>query len=273
VDATFTLPGTTGPRITVHRPAIGTIRVLVDGMPAKRRTARTLSYDIALADGSTTELTLKGQWTGLKAVANGVELPLEPTIPRPALAVVFLPLVLVVGGVVGILIGLGGAIVNARLVRGDANGAVKVLAMLGVTVLAVVLYVGIAFGVAVATTPVATLQTGTCVNGIRAGATLTDDVTRQVDCAARHDNEVIGSATYTPDGAFPGEDALKSFADTTCVAAFEPYVGVAFDSSGLDMIEFTPDELSWAKGDHQIGCVVIAGDGGQLTGSVRGTAR
>jgi len=49
----------------------------------------------------------------------------------------FLPLVLVIGGILGALIGLGGAAINARIVRGSASGPVKVLAGVGVTVLAI----------------------------------------------------------------------------------------------------------------------------------------
>jgi hypothetical protein len=273
VDKTFTLPGTTGPQIMVHRPALGTIRVLIDGVPAVRRKGRTLTYDVPLADGSTTDLTLKGQWTGLRAVANGVVMPLEPTVPGYALVVMFLPLVLVIGGILGALVGLGGAAINARLVRGRASGAVKVLAMLGVTVVAIVVYFGVALGVGFAVAPIPTLQAGTCVNGIKAGVSVTGDIARPVDCANPHDNEVIGSTVYAPDGAFPGQDALKSFADTACAEAFEPYVGVAFDPSSLDMIAVTPSELTWAKGDRQVSCVVVAGNGGQLTGSVKGTGQ
>ena len=273
MDATFNLPGTTSPQITVHRTLLGNLTVLADGVPVKRRTGRAPTYDIPLADGSTSELTLNGQWTGLKAVAGRVEMPLEPTIPRYALAFMFLPLVLVLGGILGALVGIVGVAVNARLVRGRANSPVKILAMLGVTVLAIAVYLTVAIGVSVAVAPIPTLQDGTCVNGIKPGVTVTGDVTRQVDCAKPHDNEVVGSSVYTPDGAYPGSDALQSFAKTPCITAFGTYVGVAFESSKLDMIAVTPSELTWAKGDRQISCVVVAGDGGQLTGSVKGTGQ
>jgi hypothetical protein len=252
---------------------IGSIRVLVDGVPVKRRDRRSLAFDIPMADGSTTELSLTGLWTGMKAVANGVELPLEPPTPRYALVVMFLPLMLVIGGILGALIGVGGMGINTQIVRSRASGPVKVLAGLGVTILAIALYFTAAIGVNFAVTPVPTLQTGTCVNSIKPGVTVTGDVAKPVNCAAPHDNEIIGSTAYTAAGAFPGSDALQEFARTPCVATFEDYVGGTFDASHLDMIAVTPSELTWAKGDRQVTCVVLAGDGSQLTGSVKGTAQ
>ena len=71
MDMPFHIPGTTEPAITMRRSALGSISVLVDGQPAKRRKGRTLSFDIPLADGSVTELALTGRWMGLKAVVNG----------------------------------------------------------------------------------------------------------------------------------------------------------------------------------------------------------
>lgn len=270
MDIPFNIPGTTEPAITVRRPALGSISVLVDGHPAKRRKGRTLSFDIPLADGSVTELHLTGQWTGLKAVVNGVETPLEPRVPRFAIAMMFLPLALgLVGGLLGASFGLGAAAINARVARGPWAWPIKVAAMLGATVLAVALY----FGMAIAIAPLPTLTTGSCINGVQDGAEMTIDTSRAVDCAVAHDNEVIASIPYTGDGAFPGQPALNAFAQAPCTEAFAAYVGIDFDASSLDMFLATPTDLSWAKGDRQISCVVAAPAGGKLTGSVRWTAQ
>jgi hypothetical protein len=64
-----------------------------------------------------------------------------------------------------------------------------------------------------------------------------------------------------------------SFAQTQCGGAFGTYVGVDFQSSSLEMFIAMPSDLTWAKGDRQIGCVVLAADDTMLTGSVKGTAR
>src|ERR1044072_4844093 len=118
MDISFRMPETTEPEITVRRSALGNLTVLVDGVPAKRRKGRSLTYDTPLSDGSVAELQLKGQWTGLKAIVNGRELPLEPPVPRPLVILIFLPLVLVlVGGLIGALIAVGASAINARLAR------------------------------------------------------------------------------------------------------------------------------------------------------------
>ena len=270
MDIPYLIPGTTEPQITVRRPALGNISVLVDGQPANRRKGRTLSYDIPLADGSVTELRLTGQWTGLKAVVNGVETPLEPRVPRFALVLTFLPLALgLIGGLTGALFGLGAAAINARIARGSLGWPIKVATMLGTTVLAVALYLGIAVAIA----PVPTLTAGTCLNGVQDGTELTIDTTNPVDCAVAHDNEVIATLPYVGEGAYPGQPALNAYAQTPCTDAFAVYVGISFDASTLDMFLITPTDVSWAKGDRQIGCVVAAPAGGKLTGSVKGTAQ
>jgi len=268
LDIPFLIPGTAEPAIIIRRPALGNISVLVDGQPAKRRKGRTLSYDIPLADGSVTELRLTGQWTGLKAVVNGVETPLEPPVPRFLIVLMFLPLALgLVGGLVGALFGLGAAAINARVARGPWVWPIKVAAMLGATIFAVALY----FGMAIAIAPVPTLTTGSCLNGVQEDAEI--DTTGTIDCAIAHDNEVIASIPYTGDGAYPGQPALHAFAEAPCIQAFADYVGIAFDASSLGMFLAVPTDVSWAKGDRQINCVVSAPAGAKLTGSVRGSAQ
>jgi hypothetical protein len=65
VDATFNLPGTTAPQITVDRTVLGNLTVMADGVPIKRRKGRAPTYDIPLADGTTSELTF-----GRRAIAR-----------------------------------------------------------------------------------------------------------------------------------------------------------------------------------------------------------
>ena len=108
VDKSFVMPGTAGPLVTVNRSALGGIDVSVDGVPARRRRGRAMSFDIPLEDGSVTELALTGQWTGLKANIAGVVIPLEPPLPRFAIALMFLPFVALVGGIWGALVGVTG---------------------------------------------------------------------------------------------------------------------------------------------------------------------
>lgn len=128
------------------------------------------------------------------------------------------------------------------------------------------------FGAASAIAPVASLTTGACVNGIRDGATVTATSARAVDCAAPHDNEVVGTSPYSPDGSYPGAATLSAFGQRPCLEAFRAYIGIDYETSALEMILVTPSGVTWAKGDRTIACVVGAAGGGRLTGSVRGTA-
>lgn len=269
VDVEFRIPGTTEPEIRVRRSGFGNLHVLVDGAPAKRRRSRTLSYDIPLADGSVKELRLKGQWTGLKAVVDGVETPLEPPLAGYLRILTFLPVALVVlGPLLGALVGVGAAAINARLARRPMRAPIKIAAMLGVSALALGTFLVATFAIA----PIPSLETGRCVNGIREGAEVTTQTTRSVDCGKPHDNEVVGTIQYTGQSGYR-KDVLEPFAQTACLEAFAAYVGVDFQVSTLEMIVVTPTDLTWAKGDREIACVVLAGGGGQLTGSVKGTAR
>jgi len=270
MNTSFRIPGTTEPEILVRRNALGNIKVLVDGAPARRNRMRTLSYDIPLADGTVTELRLTGQWTNLKAEVNGAQLVLEPPVPRYAVILSFLPFVLVLlGGLIGALFAVGAAAINGRLARLQIRWPIKVASMLGVTALSIALYVGFAFAIA----PIPTLETGRCMNGMRPGANVTASTLRPVDCATPHDNEVVGTIRHDGQGGYPGAAAVETFAEPRCIAAFNAYVGGDFQTSTLQMFPFIPDEVTWAKGARDINCVVFAADGSKLTGSVKGTAR
>lgn len=270
MGSTFRIPGTSGPDIEVHRSLLGNIKVVVNGVPLKSTSRRRLAYTIPLEDGSTAELQLNGQWRGLRAVVNGAEIPLERQVSWWETGLMFLPMVLVVvGGLIGGLFAIGGSAINVRLARLQIPAPVRAASMVGVAALSAALYLGAALAIA----PVASLTTGVCLNGVREGATVTAASSRAVDCAQPHDNEVVGTARYSPDGAYPGDAALIAFGQKPCFDAFLAYVGTDYQTSVLDMTLVTPSDLTWVKGDRTIACVVSAPGGGRLTGSVRGTAR
>jgi hypothetical protein len=206
-------------------------------------------------------------------VAGTIEPP-KPAVPRVLVVLSFAPLLLApFGGLIGLLIGGAAAALSMVVARARLGIPAKVGVMLGLTAAAVVVYVGAVIALTVATTSVETLQTGTCLDGIHPGVTVTADVTKPVDCAATHDDEIVGVVSYTAAGAYPGQAAVESFAEAPCVTAFGTYVGIEFGSSNLDMMTITPSELTWARGDRQISCVAITRDGSQLTGSVKGSSR
>lgn len=91
-----------------------------------------------------------------------------------------------------------------------------------------------------------------------------------VDCGGSHDNEVY--ATYDmPDGDFPGRSAVQNDAAENCVATFDPYVGIDFLTSSLDISALTPTDESWNQGDREVVCFLFDLNGAQLTTSARGT--
>jgi hypothetical protein len=220
-----------------------------------------------MADGTSHEITLVGQFTGLRARVDGTEIPLERRLRPWEVALSLLSFGLVVGGALGGLLGAIAWLVNNRLVRSSARAPIRVLGMLGVTVLAGLIWFGIAFSIA----PTLTLTTGTCLNGIHEGVTLTASSVSPVSCTSPHDNEVIGTFDYTPAGAFPGAAALQAYAETVCLPAFRSYVGIDLTASRLNVLPVIPTSETWAKGSRQVGCIALSGDGTKLTNSVKGT--
>lgn len=271
MDSSFLLPGTTGPQILVRRSALGSLKVFVDGTEVKRSSRRRLKYKIPLSDGTATEIELSGLWTGLRATVDGQKLQIERRLARWELALTFLPMVLVVvGGLVGALFAIGASAVNARLARSGLRAPIRAVAMLAVTVIAG----GLFLGAAVAIAPVPELKTGTCLNDVRQeGDSVTVGTTRGVNCSGAHDSEVVGTIVHPGNGPFPGVPTLTTFAQIPCVDAFRSYVGVDFETSSLDMFVVVPSDITWAKGDRKIACLVITTDGSRISGTVKGTQR
>jgi hypothetical protein len=141
VERSFRIPGTTGPEIVVRRSLLGDIKVFADGIPIKKSSRRGLTWQLPLLDGTTTQLTLTGQWTGLRAIVNGAQLPLERPLARWEVALTFLPLLLVIaGGVVGAVFAIAALAINTSLVRRSISPSIKAVAMVAVTVVAVILW-------------------------------------------------------------------------------------------------------------------------------------
>ncbi len=89
-------------------------------------------------------------------------------------------------------------------------------------------------------------------------------------CTEPHDNEAYHLADFPagPDEPFPGEEEIDAFAEETCVAAFEDYVGLSFDESVLQVTYLQPTEGTWEDGDREVVCTLYSDDG-QLTGSMK----
>ena len=90
----------------------------------------------------------------------------------------------------------------------------------------------------------------------------------RVDCAEPHHQEAYAVVDYEGED-FPGEAALKDFADGACASEFAPYVGVDYRDSTLFFTYLLPSARSWEQGgDRSVTCFVTT-TGELLTASVK----
>lgn len=93
----------------------------------------------------------------------------------------------------------------------------------------------------------------------------------EVSCDGARQVEVIYAAPFD-EGPFPGDQYLEETAADICPGAFETYVGVPPDQSAHAVDWILPTEQTWADGTRQGICLVVAGDGSVLTGTVKGSS-
>lgn len=120
------------------------------------------------------------------------------------------------------------------------------------------------------------LQPGDCLP-------LTDDEAPEVGevdavpCDDPHAREVFALVDYDDEGegggAFPGAEALASFADAACADRFADYVGIDYLDSTLFITYLLPNLEGWDQGpDRSVVCLTTT-TGSALTGSVEGSGR
>jgi hypothetical protein len=278
VDYPYRLPGTSSPEIII-RPTLFGMRVLVDGAPVQPRGLFRKIYAIPLPDGTVRELSVVSSPRGLRATADGVTTAIGPQQSVLEFVLALLPIGLVTtGGLIGGVIGGAAVGVNLGIARSGARRPIRILGIVAVTILAVVVWVGVAFAFRSAIAPQPpthpfALASGTCLNGVRPGVTITADTLRSVDCTGPHDNEVVGGSDVQLGDAFPGQARLQTIAANLCLPSFRTYVGIDLQASSLDMLPLLPTQDLWSRGEHDLSCVVMTRDGSQLTGSVLGTRR
>ncbi|QOR70347.1 septum formation family protein [Ruania alkalisoli] len=79
------------------------------------------------------------------------------------------------------------------------------------------------------------------------------------------------STTSAAGSSFPGDAALKDFADGACAEEFADYVGIDYRDSELWFTYLVPSARSWqAEDDRSVLCFVTT-TGEELTQSVAGT--
>ena len=100
-------------------------------------------------------------------------------------------------------------------------------------------------------TDVFTLKVGDCLNDSGESEVTSVAV---VDCTQPHDYEAYLSAKMD-DGAFPGDDAVATFGDEACGAAFEAFIGAPEAETSLSWTYYSPLAGSWAGGDRETLCL------------------
>jgi hypothetical protein len=118
-------------------------------------------------------------------------------------------------------------------------------------------------------TDVFTLSVGQCLND-SSGTEVTE--VPIVDCANEHDFEVYDDFELTGDD-FPGDEAINAQAEEQCLAAFEPFIGIAYDASVYGYTYFTPTEGSWTDGGDRLVSCIVGDPDGKVTGSLAGVAK
>ena len=93
-----------------------------------------------------------------------------------------------------------------------------------------------------------------------------------VPCSEPHDNEVY--AVFEVDyGSFPGDDMMSEHAFEACLARFEDFVGIEYESSTLDITALYPSSQSWSMhNDREVVCAVYDMNDGKLTGTAKNSA-
>ena len=108
------------------------------------------------------------------------------------------------------------------------------------------------------------LRVGDCLDMVEGEQVETVPV---VPCGEPHSDEVYHDFEL-PDGDYPGDDALNTAAEEGCLAAFEPFVGLAYEESTLYVAWYSPSEMSWNGFDDRVVSCVISDPAGSVTGSL-----
>jgi hypothetical protein len=118
VARSFRLPEPGSPEIRVEPDLLRGPRVYVDGREVERRRERGRPFWPVTVEGKERRILLAGHLTGLRAIVDGADYPIERRLELWELALSFLPLALVtIGGALGGLLGALAVGGNLALMR------------------------------------------------------------------------------------------------------------------------------------------------------------
>ena len=120
------------------------------------------------------------------------------------------------------------------------------------------------------------LEVGQCFELPRDDPGAEDRAVWSVDCGSPHTHEVFSVLAYEGDvpkgGGYPGTTVVQDWAEQSCYAGFEAFVGTPWTESDFDIETWWPSEESWGRRDRTVICTVYASSGGRSTGSARATS-
>ncbi|MEZ5491923.1 MAG: GYF domain-containing protein [Gammaproteobacteria bacterium] len=114
------------------------------------------------------------------------------------------------------------------------------------------------------------LTTGACFDDPPGGYANSISGVRSVPCDEPHDNEVYASIEVELQD-YPGNDFLDDYANTECIAQFEGFVGIDYDSSTLAVFPLYPTPESWETGDRVVSCILYEMNLEKLSQSAKGS--
>jgi len=115
------------------------------------------------------------------------------------------------------------------------------------------------------------LRVGDCWDLKDPNADTIDNVAAK-PCGQTHEYEVFYIASMAGDG-YPTEDAFNTYVNSTCVPAFETYVGRTYEASTLDISWLYPGSEGWSAGDRTVECSLYDPKDSKLTASLRSSRR
>lgn len=110
------------------------------------------------------------------------------------------------------------------------------------------------------------LEVGDCLNVADVTETQVESLPT-VPCSEPHDGEVYAETRLKGD-EYPAD--IDTQAEQFCYDSFEPFVGMAYETSTIGAGPLTPSEVSWADGDREVQCILMVEE--PVTGTLEGAA-
>lgn len=121
------------------------------------------------------------------------------------------------------------------------------------------------------------IESGQCFELPKDDPAAQDRAVWVLPCTDPHTHEAYAVLTYdgtaVKGGGYPGTNVVQDWAEQSCYAAFEEFVGVEWTASSFDIETWWPSAESWGQKDRKVICSVYKSSGGRSTGTARGTAQ